>query len=173
MATRPHWVLGVALLAALAFAGSGPAMGVEPCKASQLTGTFKVILGSPGAGSISYRLRLTNTSGPTCFVSGLVGLRLLSKTGKPLPTKVTPVFQPGLTAVKVTLRHGKAAKADARFSPDIPGPGEPQTGAPCEPKAYKVRVTVPPGGGTLLAPVLPATKVCVHGNMSVRALSAA
>ena len=76
-------------------------MGVEPCKASQLTGTFKVIPGSPGAGSISYRLRLTNTSGPTCFVSGLVGLRLLSKTGKPLPTKVTPVFRPGLTAVKV------------------------------------------------------------------------
>jgi hypothetical protein len=73
----------------------------------------------------------------------------------------------------VTLRHGRAAKADARFSPDIPGPGEPQTGAPCEPKAYKVRVTVPPGGGTLLAPVLPATKVCVHGNMSVTALSAA
>ena len=83
------------------------------------------------------------------------------------------MFRPGLTAVKVTLRHGKAAKADARFSPDIPGPGEPQTGAPCEPKAYKVRVTVPPGGGTLLAPVLPPTKVCVHGNMSVRALSAA
>ena len=115
-------------------------MGVEPCKASQLTGTFKFIPGSPGAGSISYRLRLANTSGPTCFVSGLVGLRLLSKTGKPLPTKVTPVFQPGLTAVKVTLRHGKAAKADARFSPDIPGPGEPHSGAPCEPKAYKVPV---------------------------------
>jgi hypothetical protein len=74
------------LVAGLALAGSGPAMGVEPCKASQLTGTFKVILGSPGAGSISYRLRLTNTSGPTCFVTGLVGLRLLSKTGKPLPT---------------------------------------------------------------------------------------
>ena len=65
MATRPHWLLGIAVLAALAFASGGPAMAVEPCKASQLTGTFKVILGSPGAGSISYRLRLTNTTGPT------------------------------------------------------------------------------------------------------------
>ena len=37
--------------------------------------------------------------------------------------KVTPAFRGGLTAVKVTLRPGKAAKADARFSPDIPGSG--------------------------------------------------
>ena len=58
-------------------------MGVEPCKAAQLNGTFKVIPGSPGAGSISYRLRLTNHLGRrTCFVSGLVGMRLLGRTGK-------------------------------------------------------------------------------------------
>jgi Protein of unknown function (DUF4232) len=147
-------------------------MGVEPCKGAQLSGTFKVILGSPGAGSISYRLRLTNHSAATCFVSGLAGLRLLGKTGKPLPTKVAPAFRAGLTAVKVTLRPGKAATADARFSPDIPGPGEPQL-SQCEPKAYKVRVTPPPGGGTLLARILPPTPVCEHGTIFLRALSAA
>jgi len=175
VATQPHVLVAAGIVGALACAGGGPAMGVgvQPCKASQLRGTFKVIPGSPGAGSISYRLRLTKTVGPTCFVSGLPGMRLLSKTGKPLPTKVTPAFRPGLTAVKVTLAYGKSAKADARFSPDIPGPGEPQTGAPCEPKAYRVRVTVPPGGGTLVAPILPPTTFCVRGTMSVRALSAA
>src|SRR4051812_45278584 len=146
-------------------------MGVAPCKATQLTGKFKFIPGSPGAGSVSYRLFLKNAKGPTCFVSGLAGMRLLSKTGKPLPTKVTPFFRPGLTAVKVTLTSGKAAKADARFSPDIPGPGEPQTGGACEPKAYKVRVTL--NGGSLIAPVLPATSVCEHGSMTLKAFSAA
>jgi hypothetical protein len=146
---------------------------VQPCAATQLTGSFTQIYGSAGAVGISYRLRLRNRSPRTCFVSGLAGLRLLSKGGHPLPTKVTPAFRPGLTAVRVVLRPGRAAKADARFSPDIPGPGEPQTRGPCEPKAYRVRVTPPPGGGTLVVPVLPPTSVCEHGGMSPKALTAA
>src|SRR5262245_59449221 len=114
-------VLGVAL------ALSAPPATVEPCIASQLTGSFSVVRGSAGAGNIVYRLRLRNRSPRTCFVSGLAGLRLLGKTGLPLPTKVTPAFRPGLTAVRVVLRPGQATKADARFSPDVPGPGEGQT----------------------------------------------
>jgi uncharacterized protein DUF4232 len=132
-----------------------------------------VIPGSPGAGGISYMLRLRNRSSRTCFVSGLAGLRLLGKTGRPLPTKVTAAFRPGLTAVRVVLRPGHWAKAEARFSPDIPGPGEPQTTGPCEPKAYRVRITPPPGGGTLVGPVSPPTPVCEHGGISLKALSAA
>ena len=158
----------LALVAALA-----PPTAVQPCTASQLGGSFTVIPGSPGAGSISYLLRLRNRSSKTCFVSGLAQLRLLSKTGRPLPTKVVPAFRPGLTAVRVVLRPGRSAKAEARFSPDIPGPGEPQTRGPCEPKAYRVRVTVPPRGGALVAPIVPPTTFCVRGTMSVRALSAA
>ena len=50
------------------------------------------------------------------------GLRLLGKTGKPLPTKVTPAFRAGLTAVKVTLRPGKSAKADAALLARHPRP---------------------------------------------------
>jgi hypothetical protein len=163
-------LLGV-LGAVLALAAS-PAT-VQPCAATQLTGSFMQIYGSAGAGGISYRLRLRNRSPRTCFVSGLAGLRLLSQGGRPLPTKVTPAFRPGLTAVRVVLRPGHAAKADARFSPDIPGPGEPQTRGPCEPKAYRVRVTPPPGVGTLVVPVLPPTSVCEHGGMSLKALTAA
>ena len=156
----------LALVAALA----SPA-AFQPCRASQLGGSFTVIPGSPGAGNISYLLRLRNRSSKTCFVSGLTQLRLLSKTGRPLPTKVVPVFRPGLTAVRVVLRPGRSAKAEARFSPDIPGPGEPQTRGPCEPKAYRVRITPPPGGGTLVGPVTPPTPVCEHGTISLRALS--
>jgi Protein of unknown function (DUF4232) len=163
-------LLGV-LGAALAL-GASPA-AVQPCVAKQLTGTFRQIYGSAGAGSISYRLRLRNHSPRTCFVSGLAGLSLLGKRGRPLPTKITPAFRPGLTAVRVVLRPGRAAKADARFSPDIPGPGEAQTRGPCEPKAYRVRVKPPPGGGTLVAAISPPTSVCEHGAISLRALSAA
>jgi Domain of unknown function (DUF4232) len=163
-------LLGI-LGAALAL--SAPPATVQPCVAAQLTGSFTGVPGSAGAGNIVYQLRLRNRSTRTCFVSGLPGLRLLGKTGRPLPTKVTPAFRPGLTAVRVVLRPGQAAKADARFSPDIPGPGEPQIRGPCEPKAYKVRVTPPPGGGTLVVPVLPPTSVCEHGRMSLKALTAA
>ena len=173
MLARPHWLLLAGTLAALALAGGGSASTrVGPCTAAQLTGTFRVIPGSPGAGGISYRLRLRNHSARTCFVSGLAQVRLLGRTGRALPTKVTPFFRPGLTAVRVVLRPGQAAHADARFSPDNPGPGEPQMGGACEPKAYKLRVTPPPGGGTLLAPVSPPTTVCVHGAMTLKALSA-
>src|SRR5262245_34069889 len=152
---------------------SAPHATVQPCVAAQLTGSFAGVPGSAGAGNIVYRLRLRNRSSRTCFVSGLAGLRLLGRTGRPLPTKVVPAFRPGLTAVHVVLRPGQTAKAEARFSPDIPGPGEPQTTGPCEPKAYRVRIAPPPGGGTLVGPVLPPTPVCEHGGMSLKALSRA
>jgi hypothetical protein len=137
-----------------------------------LTGTFSVIPGSAGAGNIVYALRLRNRSTRTCFVSGLAGLRLLGKTGRALATHVAPAFRPGLTAVRVDLRPGARAKATARFTPDIPGPGEPTDG-PCEPTAFHVRVAPPPGGGTLIAPVAPPTMVCVHGALSLSALGPA
>ena len=160
-----------AVLGALALATASPAT-VRPCVGSQLAGSFRVVYGSAGAGNIVYALRLRNRSWRTCFVSGLAGLRLLGKTGRALPTRVTPAFRPGLTAVRVVLRPGQVARADARFTPDVPGPGEP-VGKQCEPTAYRVRVRPPPGGGTLVAPLSPPTPVCVHGRISLRALSRA
>jgi uncharacterized protein DUF4232 len=147
------------------------APAVTPCTAGQLSGTFRAVPGSAGAGNIVYALRLRNRSSRTCFVSGLAGLRLLGTTGRPLPTQVAPAFRPGLTAVRVVLRPGQVARADARFSPDVPGPGEPTLARQCEPTAYRVRVRPPPGSGTLIAPVSPPTAVCEHGGMSLKALS--
>jgi len=172
---RPVTAIRVLLLAAvataaLALATGGPAAPIAPCTGSMLSGTFSVIRGSAGAGNIVYALRLRNRSHETCFVSGLVGLRLLGKTGRVLPTRVEPAFRPGLTAVRVVLRPGAHAKATARFTPDVPGPNEP-TDRQCEPTAYRVRVTPPPGGGTLIARVSPPTPVCVHGRMSLSVLS--
>jgi hypothetical protein len=165
-------ILGAAALG-LALGGGGPAATVAPCTGVQLSGTFSVVYGSAGAGSISYALRLQNRSRQACFVSGLAGLRLIGRTGRPLPTHVVPAFRGGLTAVRVVLRSGARAKATARFSPDVPGTGEPVAGRMCEPTADRVRVTPPPGGGTLVAPVRPPTPVCEHGTIVLSALSAA
>jgi uncharacterized protein DUF4232 len=163
-------LLAAVATAALVLATGGSAATVEPCTGSMLSGTFSVIRGSAGAGNIVYALTLRNRSRHACFVSGLVGLRLLGKTGRALPTRVEPAFRAGLTAMRVVLRPGAHAKATARFTPDVPGPNEP-TGRQCEPTAYRVRVTPPPGGGTLVAPVSPPTPVCVHGRMWLSVLS--
>lgn len=169
--------IAVATLAALLVAGgqggSSATTAAAPCVGTMLSGTFRLVSGSAGAGNVVYALRLRNRSQATCFVSGLARLRLLGRAGTPLPTRVVPAFRGGLTAVRVVLRPGAVAKATARFSPDVPGPGEPVAGGQCEPTAYRVRVTTPPGGGSLLAPVTPPTPVCEHGTLQLSALSRA
>ena len=120
--------------------------------------------GSAGAGSISYRLTLTNVSAGACSLTGLPKAVLLSKTGKALPTRISPAFRGGLTAVLLTLRRGRSAHAVARFSPDVPGVGEGRPGKPCEPVAYRLRVT-PNGGGSTTVSILPPTSVCEHGSL--------
>jgi len=135
-----------------------------PCTAAQLSGTFKAVPDSEGAGNIVFALRVKNSSTHTCFVSGTPDVTLLDKRGRKLPTHTAP-SQPGAnTAVLVTLAPGKTATATARFSPDVPGTGEQITG-PCEPKAYWLRVS-PNGGGTFRAPIEPPTPVCEHGGMT-------
>ena len=173
MTARPLLIVLVAAVTGLALAGGGSSASPSPCSGSQLAGTFSVVPGSAGAGNIVYALRLRHVSGPTCFVSGLPGLRLLDRYRRPLPTHVTPAFRQGLTAVRVTVSRGHGAKATARFSPDVPGVGEPVAGRACERTSYYLRVTPTPGTGSVVAPVRPATPVCEHGGMQVSAFSPA
>jgi hypothetical protein len=86
---------------------------------------------------------------------------------------VTPAFRKGLTAVRVTVSQGHGAKVTARFSPDVPGVGEPVTGRACERTSFYLRATPTTGAGTFVAPVRPSTPVCEHGGMQVSAFSAA
>jgi hypothetical protein len=152
--------------------GRTASASAAPCRGGALRGTFSVVPGSAGAGNIVYKLRLRNVSTAACFVTGIPGLRLLARNGTNLPTHATPENRGALTAVMVLLRPGRSASATARFSPDVPGPGEGAANRQCEPTAYKLRVS-PNGGGSLVVPVTPATPVCSHGFMSLRALSAA
>lgn len=164
----------VALLAAATVAsaacGGSSAAQPGPCAGAQLRAAFDVVPGSAGAGNIVYLLRVTNRSSHTCTVTGLPSVRLLGKRGGSLPTHVRAAFPGALTATLVTLGPGRAAHATARFSPDVPGVGEPTAGTRCEPVAYRLRVNAP-GGGSAVAAVRPPTSVCEHGSLQFRAYS--
>jgi len=164
--------LAALLVGAVAALSASAAFGhkaVGDCAGAQLSGRFAVIPGSPGAGSISYKLTLTNTSVTPCTVTGLPLGQLLGTGKARLSTHVRAAHPGALTAVLVTLLPGDTTFATARFSPDVPGKGEPVMG-PCEPKAYWFRVR-PSGGGATTVKVLPPTSVCEHGTMFLSAYS--
>jgi len=148
------FVVALALSAAIA----------PPCTAARLAGTFAVVPGSPGAGNIVYALRLKNTSSAACTLTGIPDVTLLDRRGRKLPTHPFPAQPGALTAVLVTLAPGKSAKATARFSPDVPGPGEPAAGTKCERTAWWFRVLAQ-GGGTTKVKLGPPTPVCEHGQL--------
>jgi hypothetical protein len=142
------------------------------CTSTRLGGSFASVPGSAGAGQISYRLTVTNTSDSECFLSGIPQLQLLDAQGGALSTSVTAA-QPGqATAAKIVLQPASSATSDARFSPDVPGVGEGQAGKPCEPVAHQLQVTAT-GGGTFIVPVNPPTSVCEHGSLRMTVYAAA
>ena len=126
-----------------------------------LSGSFTGVRGSAGAGQVSYVLRVKNGGSKACTLTGVPALQLLGRRGKPLPTHVfrAPPFPPQHAFV---LQPGKRASATARFSPDVPGVGE-QTIAACEREAWKAWLTA--GGGRILVPISPPTRVCSHGRL--------
>jgi hypothetical protein len=161
---RLRLALAVALagaLAAVSLAAGAPQ--VPPaCRGGQLRGTFTYVPGSGAAGHLSYALRLRNVTRITCWVSGIPRLRLLDSRYRALPTRVVPA-RPGVMAVRVVLRRSQTARAEARFSPTVSGPGEPAN-RQCEPTAAVLRVTLT-RGRSVLAPIRPRTPVCEHGRM--------
>ena len=164
----------IALLAVVLSAAAASTAAVAhsdaSCTGAQLTGTFNAVRGSAGAGNITYKLVLKNVSTRMCTLSGLPQGRLLGKTGKALPTHVRAAFPGALTAILVRLTPGRTTFATARFSPDVPGPGEPTAGTNCEPKAWWFRVAAQ-GGGTTKVKLTPPTPVCEHGQLQFSAYS--
>ncbi|MGZ4290752.1 MAG: DUF4232 domain-containing protein [Gaiellaceae bacterium] len=149
---------------------AGQTAGAVPCSDADLQGSFSAIDGSAGAGQNSYTLVLTTSSGDGCSVVGTPVATLLDRSGSALPTHVSAAQSGQGSAAPVVLQHGESAKADARFSPDVPGPGEQHSG-PCEPTAHSLRVTLS-GGGSLDVPIRPPTAVCEHGTLRFSAFSA-
>jgi hypothetical protein len=155
---------GCAALCGALVHGAEAHPSVRFCKGTDLTGGFAVVPGSAGAGNIVYALRLKNRSSTSCSLTGTPVVELHGRTGKKLPTRIRPAHPGAQTAVLVTLQPGRRAKATARFTPDVPGPGEP-TGAQCELRAYRL-VVHPNGGGRTSVAIVPPTPVCIHGTLT-------
>jgi Domain of unknown function (DUF4232) len=138
------------------------ATSAKPCTGAQLTGAFTQVPGSAGAGQIEYALTLKNTSSRACSVRGIPKATLLGASGAGLPTHVAAVG--GAGASRVVVEPGASAVADARFSPDVAGQGDSQTGT-CQPQAHTLQVT-PNGFGFVDAAIKPPTSVCEQGTLA-------
>ncbi len=136
------------------------------CLAATLSGSFTIILGSAGAGHVSARVVLTNTGTATCRTGGYVGMQLLGAGGTHLPTTV--VRDAALAVTALTMTPGSSVSAVARFSPDIPGPADTQTG-PCQPVAASTLVT-PPNDTHQIVAHGPGSSVCESGTIDMQAL---
>ena len=157
---------GVLATAAAIIVPSTSALVLPGCKASQLAASMSVIKGSAGAGNIGYKLALKNHGG-ACNLGNHPVLKLLKGNGAKLPTHVTWSGAAGL----VTIGSGHSATARLRFSPDIPGRGEPGKG-PCEPTAHYIGVILSAlGHGNLAGAVKPPTSVCEHGAIQAQSLT--
>lgn len=143
---------------------SAPPPPPATCTGSDLSATFAVQPGSAGAGNIVYTLTLTNSSSSTCALGRSPALQLLDKDGKPLPSHASPA--PGSEQIGKELRPGASMSYDARFSPDVPGTGDQQTGR-CQPVATTLRVVLQ-AGGIVDAQISPPTSVCEQGTISLR-----
>jgi len=155
--------------ASAAPAPASGASGTARCHTSDLSASYTVVFGSAAAGSISYNLRLTNTSMHQCTIYGYAGMLLLDANHKPLPTNV----QRDSLVPKRLLRldPGGWAAATARFSPDVHGVGD-NPGQACQPTAHYTEVTPPDETTQLVTAVSPPTSVCERGTMALSAFVA-
>jgi len=144
---------------------SRSAASARPCLGADLTGSFTLVPGSAGAGQISYLLTLKNTSHSRCYVRGLPNATLLGSTGSALLTHIRPAG--GAASARIILEPGASAVAQARFSPDVAGSGDSQSGT-CQPQARTLEVT-PSGGGPMDASIRPPTSVCEQGTLNFEA----
>jgi hypothetical protein len=143
---------------------NGSVTSAKPCTGTQLAATFALIPNSAGAGQIAYALQVTNSSETGCSVKGAPKGTLLAANGTELPTHVKAA---GADGKQIVLPPGASATAQARFSPDIPGEGDSQSGA-CQPEAHTFEVTAE-GGGVTEARIKPPTSVCVQGTLNFEA----
>ena len=143
---------------------TGSVSGAKPCQGIDITATFSVIPNSSGAGQIAYTLAVKNTSAGPCSVKGIPQGTLLGATGTALPTRVRAS---GPAGRQIVLPPGASALAQARFSPDVAGTGDSQTGA-CQPQAHTFQLNTQ-GGGVTEAPIKPPTSVCERGTLNFEA----
>ena len=139
---------------------TGSVTGAKPCHGTDLSAAFSEIPNSAGAGQIGYALTVKNTSAAPCTLHGIPQGTLLGANGTQLPTLIKAV---GSRGKLVVLPFSASATAQARFSPDVAGNGDSQSGD-CQPQAHTFQLSTP-GGGVTEAPIKPPTSVCQRGTL--------
>ncbi len=140
---------------------TGSVTSAQPCMGTDLAATFSLVPGSQGAGQIAYTLAVKNTSQSPCSVRGIPQGTLLGASGSELPTNIKSA---GGGARRLVLPPGASATAQARFSPDVAGDGDSQSGA-CQPQAHTFQLNAE-GGGVREAAIKPPTSVCQQGTLN-------
>lgn len=132
----------------------------KPCAGSDLAAVVTLIPGSAGAGQIGYTLTVKNTAQAPCSLHGIPQGTLVGASGTPLPTHVKPAGGDGR---QIVLPPGASATAVARFSPDVAGTGDAQSGA-CQPVAHTFQLSEV--GSVAEAEIQPPTSVCQQGTLN-------
>jgi hypothetical protein len=145
---------------------TGSVTSATPCGGADLSAAFTLVPGSAGAGQIAYTLTVKNTSPSPCSVHGIPQGTLLGASGTELPTDVKSA---GGGARRLVLPPGASATAQARFSPDVAGDGDSQSGA-CQPAAHTFQLATE-GGGVTEAGIKPPTSVCQRGTLNFEAFA--
>lgn len=136
------------------------------CTTSEMpSGIWKVIPDSQGAGHVAADLAFQNTSGHTCTIAGFPGVSLLASNDHPLPTNVLKNTSLAVTTIKVA--PGAWVHAEMRYSPNVPGPGEPQSGQ-CEPTAVHALGLLPGDSAWTHVTLDNPTTVCEKGELQTK-----
>lgn len=139
----------VALAASPASAGTGGAASVSaaPCATSNLIVWLPNGIGNGAAGSVFYKLRITNGGTAACTLSGFPKVSAINLKGQPIGKPAAK--EAGQKAGTVKLAKGGSASFQLR----IVNPGN-FSPADCHPtRAAGLRVSPPGGGGAKVVPL--------------------
>jgi hypothetical protein len=141
-------LLALALLAAAVLAApAAQAATVKPCSSSGLVIWAGEEAGGGTAGSVYYRIELTNLSGHSCTVSGYPTVSAVNLQGGRIGAAAT--HEPGKKAHTVKLAPGDSAVATLRIVDALNFPKN-----KCKPTlAAGLRIGVPGGSGAKIAPL--------------------
>ena len=136
------------------------------CTTAQMpAGTWRVVPDSQGAGHVAADLTLQNTSTHSCTVAGFPAIALLASNDRTLPSYIVKDTSAAVTTI--TVAPGAFVHAEMRYSANVPGPGEPQSGQ-CEPTTVHAQAQLP--GDTAWAHITldSPTPVCEKGELEMK-----
>lgn len=140
--------LALAIAAGPAGAGTGMAgASAAPCPISKLVVWLPNGIGSGAAGSVFYKLRITNGGSAACTLTGFPGVRAIDLEGRPIGKPAAR--EAGRKAVAVNL----AAGASASFQLRLVEPGNFSPADCHETAAAGLRVSPPGAGGARAVPL--------------------